>query len=346
VLLAASFFSSALASPTSFPDARFGKKILPEKRGFSRADALNPKKVANWITEVKVDAARLVFDRAISTTDTKNFVKANPGYRYYDNIFDDKFSTAFGGAKPRDIEVENACNQAMGMYTNGDVRFFGVDDKRKHFLLTYKQLHVRKLTNLPVTIGLAQAFGLTRNPKLQNTYYMKRGATKPTDYFGNNGPWPQDDPIADAPPPNPNAPIHMLQMMWNDFAFSGVMNQGPVKDGPYWQFYMGRADAKFGENACNAAPMGDTKAFKVDPKLGKTPKKDTVDGQWEMSVDNQRAMFQGIGRKGEGGEIGYLHFYDKTGKESRGAVMCFRDPVETTFCDPAGNWTPVARCVW
>jgi hypothetical protein len=80
-----------------------------------------------------------------------------------------------------------------------------------------------------------------------------------------------------------------------------------------------------------------------------------IDGQWKIIVNGQQAMFEGIGRNvvhdkndHTKNEIGWLHFYDNNGRESRPAVMCTTDKHQI---DPnivhcgSGVTVPLARCV-
>jgi hypothetical protein len=97
-------------------------------------------------------------------------------------------------------------------------------------------------------------------------------------------------------------------------------------------------------NPCNARPIHQGTAFSA-PNGDQTPV--TMTGEWLLSVDGKNCRFQGIGRIGKGGEIGYLHCHNNTSQEDTKASMCSPDPRPVGKCGLKSSGTSskaVAYC--
>lgn len=158
----------------------------------------------------------------------------------------------------------------------------------------------------------------------------------------------------------------ILQMFWSNYDGADVTEQS------YWKFYLGKSRARSGigndpnkdsDIAHFPVSAGDQKRYKMRGIPNPLEDKDAViNGEWDIKIDGENAMFQGIGRRvkhvQDGAdviEVGWLHFYDTKKRETRPAVMCVADKerkepkggIKDAWWGPtngAAPSPPLARC--
>jgi hypothetical protein len=126
VLLLAFFYTSVSAIPISGQS----QNELETRTTYMPAQAMDPTIVGQWIAENNriSDATKMVFYTGKGTfRNVPAFIKANPGYSWYDTIYGKPFKKAFGLSGQLDLNVIKAQSTAMAAAAEDTAVVMGAD---------------------------------------------------------------------------------------------------------------------------------------------------------------------------------------------------------------------------
>lgn len=92
-------------------------------------DATKPVRIVEWLVDQRIDRTKLVFysNQDVGRPQAEAFTKANPDYKSFFDIFNEKFISDFGNVN-MDDEVFRAASQAMAHYAKTEARVFNNDN--------------------------------------------------------------------------------------------------------------------------------------------------------------------------------------------------------------------------
>jgi hypothetical protein len=121
-LLVALLHTSVLAAPTQ----------LAERARYNAADALDSTTVYNWLLSkgsTYADPTKIVFYSAQRFGMAAAFTAANPGYKWYDEVYGPAFEADFGIASADISQASaNAMSKALATYASDTAYVFGASD--------------------------------------------------------------------------------------------------------------------------------------------------------------------------------------------------------------------------